>query len=551
MAIIKGDKNPNNLAATQDGDILFGVGGDDTLSSVFNDTELHGGKDSDDLDVFVDRTDISDVTVTALLDGGRGDDDLSSYLRSESDSGTATSTSVLVGGVGDDTLGNPLGDDATALAFGVEAYSSQTVDGGAGSDVAEAYTSAYGETYASASAIGIGGAGDDIINLPTLAQVGSGGDWMVSTDFNGGSGDDRLVSFTSGSGGYGGDSGVINSEIRGGSGNDTLMAIVDGVGGPDEIEVTHNISGGNGRDQITLEAQSIFHEGTSTNVCSTIDGDNGGDTIDASVQLINLSSQGEASITTEISGGNGVDYLSAEADILGFSSQSGSTAFQSLRGGNSNDHLYATSDVAGAFAISTNELFGDNGNDLMTAMSVATSVNQPATASNLMYGGNGQDVMDGTAAASGTDPSAMNHMDGGNGNDVLIGRIVEGSTGFSHLSGGSGDDDLKVFGGECNILEGGSGDDALCGSDNRDGFLYIRPNSGDLGFDTITMFQQGGVGAGDKVGLAGYSIGDLTINTATDTAVLSDGTQIYFSGLGDDLSIDDFNFLSSADDWIW
>jgi Ca2+-binding RTX toxin-like protein len=553
MATIKGDRFPNKLVATQDGDTLIGGGGDDTLSSLFNDTGLFGGRDNDYLDVLVDRTQAADVDLTAYMDGGSGDDELSSYLRSESETGNASATSVLIGGNGDDILGDPNGTSATALAIGVEASASQTIDGGAGSDVGVANTSAYGETFAIASAFGIGGSGDDTIFLPTLAQVSSSGDWLVSTSLDGGSGDDNLISFTSGSGGYGGNTGSIDSEITGGSGDDTIRAAVDGVDGPDDIGITHNILGGAGNDQITFEAMSVFHTGTrsSTEVCSTFDGGNNNDTIDASVQLVNLASQGEATIATDMYGGRGVDNLSAHAEILGFTSQAGSTARQSIHGGNNDDVLYATTDVGGAFAIAETELFGDNGNDLMTAMTIATSVNQPATASNLMYGGNGHDIMDGTASASGTDPSAINHMDGGAGDDVLVGRISDGSTGFSHLSGGAGEDDLKVFGGECNILDGGAGDDALCGGDNRDGFLYIRPNTGDLGFDTITMFQQGGVGADDKVGLVGYSIGDLTISTATDTALLSDGTQIYFSGLGGDLSIDDFNFLSSADEWIW
>jgi serralysin len=155
----------------------------------------------------------------------------------------------------------------------------------------------------------------------------------------------------------------------------------------------------------------------------------------------------------------------------------------------------------------------------------------------VFFGGAGDDYLKAMATAVGN--TAMNHLDGGAGNDTLIGTVSKDALGLSELFGGAGDDYLRAIGGDGNRLEGGLGDDDLIGSIGQDNFLYEKPGCGNLGWDDIFGFQDNQ----DKVVLDGYAPADLSLDTATNVASLSDGTMIHFVNINGDLTPDDFVFI--------
>jgi hypothetical protein len=65
--------------------------------------------------------------------------------------------------------------------------------------------------------------------------------------------------------------------------------------------------------------------------------------------------------------------------------------------------------------------------------------------------------------------SASNDLSGSTGNDILLATIVSPSdSGSSELFGGEGDDQLTVFGGDGNLLDGGPGRDIVRGGSGAD-----------------------------------------------------------------------------------
>ena len=153
-------------------------------------------------------------------------------------------------------------------------------------------------------------------------------------------------------------------------------------------------------------------------------------------------------------------------------------------------------------------------------------------ADNILDGGAGRDTMTAKAEAAGSGTNfAENRLDGGDGRDALTAEIV--GAGRSVVRGGAGNDTMTVIGGTGNVLEGGAGRDRMTGSANADEFLYVDPDAGNLGFDTIFGFQQ----STDVVKLMGYGAGP---SISGNVATLDDGTRITFDGLA---SIDASDFL--------
>ena len=117
----------------------------------------------------------------------------------------------------------------------------------------------------------------------------------------------------------------------------------------------------------------------------------------------------------------------------------GATVSNTARGGSDDDTIQARAGVycygwpGGADA--RNELFGDEGDDRITAIASATSYRASLSV-------------------------AFNTLDGGIGNDTLTGEITADSdAGSSRLYGGAGADQLTVILGDANVLDGGAGDD--------------------------------------------------------------------------------------------
>jgi len=101
---ILGTPHDDTLSALADGDIVFGLQGDDHLSSNFNRTALIGGTGSDTLttDVTISAPDM-DIHAIALQDGGAGGDILNANIKWEG-SLNVTSEVAVCGGSGDDQI---------------------------------------------------------------------------------------------------------------------------------------------------------------------------------------------------------------------------------------------------------------------------------------------------------------------------------------------------------------------------------------------------------------------------------------------------------------
>lgn len=221
MADIYGDDNPNQLDGTQDGDFIFGFGGNDTLRGHDGDDWLFGGEGNDS------------------VDGGAGND-------------------VVIGGAGKDTLAGGDGNDAL---FGGEG--NDVLFGGAGNDAL------------------FGGAGDDGFELGAgndYMYGGDGNDRTISGEGNdtliGGAGDDELADNAGGNnfihGGDGNDhlgGHRGNSTLYGGNGDDTVSIswgsyVIDGGDGVDTLQFMGSVTVDLGAG--TLVGTSIFPDGPAT-----------------------------------------------------------------------------------------------------------------------------------------------------------------------------------------------------------------------------------------------------------------------------------------------
>lgn len=240
-------------------------------------------------------------------------------------------------------------------------------------------------------------------------------------------------------------------------------------------------------------------------------------------------------------GGDGDDVISA-----------GQHAYNSdeLHGGLGNDTLQV---AAGA-----NGLFGDEGDDLLTAGS-GGMYHGP---SDYLDGGDGNDTLQGGTSASGGDGDdqieclgATADAAGGTGNDTISGMggggyvdfYVDGDDGNDQMNVGSVNNDLFATGGNGNAtvsIDGGAGDDVITGTKYAPAHMTL---SGGDGKDSILAH---GSGAGAEVAVSG-SQGDDHI-TATglsgtwieahgddgsDTIDVDSGMASLWGGAGADLFI--------------
>ena len=151
------------LNTTFDGQILHGLGGDDKLTSfMFNNTALYGDLGNDTLDTEILAS--GPLSIIARQFGGRGDD----QLLASADVTDASVTFVLDGGDGNDelrafTTGSSLGDVELA----------NTAYGGDGNDLIDLTVGGGGQTSGSVTNTAFGGAGDDTIYGSAIGRFGS------------------------------------------------------------------------------------------------------------------------------------------------------------------------------------------------------------------------------------------------------------------------------------------------------------------------------------------------------------------------------------------
>ena len=401
------------LATTSDGEILHGLSGMDSLSSLYNFTTLYGDAGSDTL-----RTDLYfaydpvDCGITQY--GGTGNDLLIATLAASG----GRADILLDGGTEDDEI------DIYVV----------------GSDFAFAPTDFY--TMAN------GGTGRDRITFQ--ADLGHGYGGIVHNAADGGAGDDYIYanSFLPGS-----------NTLNGGTGNDAVIASFVSYYYP--FDADNTLSGGAGDDVLSAGIQGDSGTGpffnSSLTQSNALDGGVGNDTLFASI-----------------------------SDFIWIDPQS---APQSLS--------------------LTNTLSGGAGNDTVLSTITIAIDNE--------YLDPGPVVI--------TDDVGASTLHGGAGDDVIV-ATFNGSgaatlvvTGSSLLYGDAGDDQLTVYGGNGNVLDGGigndrltagSGQDSLIGGKGADTFVFAAGSSAYGDPDVIKDFK---AAEGDKIDLTalGITAADLVI----------------------------------------
>ena len=474
--------------------ILNGFGGNDVITSLSWDDQVNAGNGDDLVSSYAQRT-------SQVIDGGNGIDRL--YVSSLS--GVNDPVNVVVGAIFTFTVAGING--ATYMNFEslemVLGTGANTVTGGAGNDrLLTAYLNgSNGAVEFDAGFIRASG-GDDTVAFNGVTRVGSGIQRM-----NGGTGIDAL-SWT------GGAAAIADLTINAAKGNMVAngtkfatFAAFETVSFTtyDRVTGTFDYSGFSGTDTLRVGAQS--------SVIKTFGGDD----------FVSLTA-GSGSVN----GGSGNDFLRSDypngADVT-------------LHGDQGDDLLFSGSGVAmlyggdGADTIqadnSHSQVFGGNDDDTMSLSFVAS---QTGAGTALVDGGAGSDVLTLTLfptttalvldlstatitlangafitgvegirllSSSGADDirasndargALLNTVDGGFGNDTLRasgnGASLNGSFGLDVLLGAAGDDVLNGgFGADNETLRGNGGNDTLIGNSGRDVLV------GGIGADSFTLTQ--------------------------------------------------------------
>lgn len=424
---LNGTARADRFAARFDLDKVYGLAGNDTLTSTnWNDT---------------------------YLDGGDGNDRLSSvfYLWHWPDDWTDRLVATQKGGKGDDTL------DLTVQGAGsFDLYVRGNLDGGDGNDTITAtFTGSTGAYFAAVTTWG--GKGNDILRVVETADSFYA---SLRSTIYGGEGDDDIRIDTSGNVPH------VTNVIQGDAGHDRIFAEALGFhhDGVTEATAENRISGGNGNDwieAIALGANEWVSVGT-----NTVSGDAGNDAI-----------RGEAAHANILSGGVGNDNIRATLTET-YTSYSFNPR-NDLDGGDGNDVLWATGlaevwdwdDWQEGPSVLTNRLVGGNGNDTLWASGSFLTNYLPGSGSvrNEMLGGAGNDTIYAEVAEESV---GVNRIYGHDGDDRL--QSVGGDGNLLH--GGKGRD----------VLIGGAGGDTFTGDAGADTFVF---GTGPGGRDVVTDFM--------------------------------------------------------------
>ena len=479
MAVISGTRHNDTLSALADGDVLFGLQGDDHLFSAFNQTALYGGRDDDTLATIVTilaphTPAEGTVHGSAIQDGGAGDDSLTITMTLKGFD--VTSDVSAFGGSGDDQINvvaSP-GDDVFAVAG--NHVVTNTVDGGAGDD----HITVLGKTgflaqHATITNTLTGGCGNDVLDATAILQSNLSD--LASNSLDGGAGNDVLRAFCSTDSNTRTPVGI--NELSGGDGCDSLEAIQVTDGENFATDVTNDLHGGNGNDQLVATTTALAREQVTAH--NNLDGGNGNDSLIATM----LANRAEVSdsfvfdVSNVLNGGSGDDYLEASIEVK-------------------------PSSFGDEIVPVQNHLDGGAGNDVLLAT-----------------------IADGTKGSS--------FLDGGAGNDQLTvvggsGNVLDGGDGRDRLTGGSGDDQFM----------GGSGADTFCFdvavNQGNDTILDFQSNR-DI-FSFAGLVDQGAPGLADDLN-AISTITDLGAGSDVIVAFAS-GSHLVLSGLGTG-QIDDWN----------
>jgi len=499
-AIVVGTGDADELAASDDEDVVFGGYGNDSLSATYADNYLAGGLGDD---IYA----VSQSSTVVVEKSYEGSDEIQTTLSSYSlpdnvekltflDSANATGTgnalsNLITGNVGDDSLDGGAGND--------------TLDGGVGADTL------------------IGGLGNDQF------LVDDSGDSVVENASEG-TDDVRttLASYTLGSnlenlsfngaGSFTGTGNALDNRITGGAGDDSL----DGGSGNDRLdggEGADTLVGGSGDDLFLVDGSGdVVVEGSSS----------GTDTVFASTSYTlganveNLTYIGAGNFTgtgngldNTITGGIGDDFLD------------GAGGADSLIGGYGDDS-YVIDDAGDV----VDEAGGGGWDDVETTL---TSYTLGDDIEGLFYTG--------SSAFAGTGNSLDNWIGGAENDDTLVGAdgndTLEGDGGNNTLIGGAGDDTYITVGSDTITEAADSGTDTVVVDSNvLSSFTLSDPNLENLTFTG----DAGGSGIGNSLDNV------LTGSDGADTLDGGGGADTLIGGYGDDTYVVDEGGVTVVED---
>ena len=497
-----GDDSNATLSGTvtADADIIFGVGGNDTLDGLAGGDQISGGTGDDTLDGGLG---------TDTLNGGADNDTLNS----------GDDNDTLYGGEGDDTLDGGDGDDilhaeydpVTGGGDGVDAIN--TLSGGLGMD----------QLFGGAGQDTLNGNEDDDLlrggeNSDTLnggddedTLEGDGGDDIL----NGGADDDTLT------GGAGVD------QLTGGTGADVFRFVVANSSNAaadtitdfnrangDRIELLGPVSFGGpfafrgeftGTDLPTGDFGSgfaqIWWKAVAGGVDLIVDIDDDGELADTDFVvhlpgLAELQASDFAAGTFVVLTGTGGNDTNATLSGL---PTAGDDIIFGLGGDDDLDGLDGADQISGGIGDDTlvgglgaDTLNGDDDDDTLSGDDGIDTL-YGGSGGDTLNGGNDADVLHAEydpVTGGGDAVDDENTLNGGAGNDQLFGGL-----GIDTLNGGT-DDDLLRGGDNADVLNGNDGVDTLegdAGDDTLDGGAGIDTIGGGLGIDQLTGGGEGDV----------------------------------------------------------
>ena len=375
-SVITGSDKGETLAASQEGQVVLGLGGPDTLYSSFDRTGLSGGSGDDKL------------TTTVTVPGQTGAD--------------LKGAIIQAGGSGKDHLEASLTFADLDFSNASKTYTGEIVaDGGGCGDVITVTNNVAGigtqGTKVAATLINTvnGDEGDDTINS-TVDSEHALGSSSVKNVIDGGSGNDHIVASTRTA--HVGDEATAVNQIKGGSGDDVIEATArSGTNGRDFVQ--NIIDAGSGNDVVKAVSTVNTNSATSSSD-NVIDGGSGNDILD-------LQASTEAFATNRMLGGSGNDSLSITASSHGFvpSFLGTGTLTNSLDGGNGDDRLFASAEGSFSARLAiANTLKGGSGNDRLEANLTYTAFKLPISAVNSLDGGSGNDWLKATIEVTNADP---------------------------------------------------------------------------------------------------------------------------------------------------
>ncbi len=425
------------------------------------------------------------AAASATVDGGAGNDTITTGTKADSIVGGAGNDTITAGG-GNDVVDAGDGNDSVTLAAGTV-----NVVGGAGND-----TINMAATLTSGDTVG-GGDGTDTLALGAQATAataaGVTGFETLSIDA---AFDQGMEQFTANTGftrinyNNAGNVAVTNAsatvdtiQVQAGAVTQSMTRLVDTSTNALTI-VTKDI-GNNGAAQQVLQALSVVDEETLTINTGTA---SDGTAANGTGERLTITTLTANDLTTlNVTGANEVQITNAigGAANLATVNASGLTAAFTANAGTSTANLTFT----GSFSAS-NVFTSGTGADSLTG----------GTAADTLTGGNGADTISGGAGAD----------------------VLDGGLGADSISGDIGND----------TITGGIGNDTLSGGDGADVFRFLAASNG---ADTITGFVSG---TDDLDMVTNAVIGAVAGNTIINAAAAG-------AGIAGTLGVDDSVFYIS------